>query len=259
MRFINRFPQGLVAIALVAVGAACAGEAPAPRRVDASPNDDVYQFRAATRDGIGKYYMGREIAHVMGHLGAGWLERPTREREERTDLLLENLPLEPGSVAADIGAGTGYFSLPMARLVGPQGRVLAVDIQPEMLRLLQARAAEENIKNIEPILGNLIDPKLPHGKVDLILCADVYHEFTHPEHMLRRMRAALSPNGTVVLAEFREEDPNVPILPLHKMSKKQILRELPPNGYRLARQFDGLPWQHLMFFRRDTDKEHSSQ
>ena len=204
-------------------------------------------------------YKGRRIAPTMSYLGADWLIRARRQREEDCETLLKELKLKPGMIVCDMGCGNGFYALQMAEIVAPTGKVLAVDVQPEMLRLLQARAVEENIKNIEPILGTLIDPKLPRGKVDLILCADVYHEFSHPEHMLRAMREALSPHGTVVLAEFREEDPTVPILPLHKMSKKQIMRELPPNGYRLVRQFDGLPWQHLMFFGRDADKEDSSQ
>ncbi len=204
-------------------------------------------------------YKGRRIAPTMSYLGADWLIRAARQREEDCEALLKELKLKPGMIVCDMGCGNGFYALRMAEMVAPQGKVLAVDIQPEMLRLLQARAAEEKIDNVEPILGTLIDPKLPRGKVDLILCADVYHEFSHPEHMLRAMREALSPNGTVVLAEFREEDPTVPILPLHKMSKKQILKELPPNGYRLVRQFDGLPWQHLMFFGRDAHKEDSSQ
>jgi ubiquinone/menaquinone biosynthesis C-methylase UbiE len=126
--------------------------------------------------------------------------------------------------------------------------VLAVEIQPEMLSLLNERAKKENIKNIEPILGTVIDPKLPESKLDLILLVDVYHEFSHPEHMLQAMRKSLKPKGRLVLVEFRQEDPEVPIKLLHKMSKEQILKELPPNGYKLVEQFDKLPWQHVMFF-----------
>lgn len=250
MRFINRFPQGLVAIALVAVGAACAGEAPAPRRVDASPNDDVYQFRAATRDGIGKYYMGREIAHVMGHLGAGWLERPTREREERTDLLLENLPLEPGSVAADIGAGTGYFSLPMARLVGPQGRVLAVDIQPEMLAIITDRIKAEDLGNVDTILASETDPHLPANSVDLALLVDAYHEFSYPREVMTGVAAGLKPGGRVVLIEYRAEDPLIPIKRLHKMTAKQAIAEMRAVGLTWETTLDFLPQQHFLVFRK---------
>ena len=149
-----------------------------------------------------------------------------------------------------MGCGNGFYTLKLARLVGDKGRVLAVDIQPEMLRLLSARARQDEIKNIEPIQGTLIDPKLPAGKLDLILLVDVYHEFSHPEHMLRAMHKALAQHGRIALAEFRLEDPRVPIKLLHKMSKEQILKELPPNGFKLVEQFDELPWQHLMFFER---------
>ena len=153
-------------------------------------------------------------------------------------------------VVCDMGSGNGFYSLQMAKEVGETGRVLAVDIQQEMLRLLQARADEAEIENIEPILGTLTDPKLPKGQVDLILCVDVYHEFSHPEHMLAAMRESLKPDGVVVLVEFRIEDPKVPIKILHKMSKDQINKELPPNGFRLVREYDELPWQHMMFFGR---------
>jgi ubiquinone/menaquinone biosynthesis C-methylase UbiE len=135
-------------------------------------------------------------------------------------------------------------------MVGPEGSVLAVDVQPEMLRFLKQRAARANVSNIKPILGELWDPKLPEAQLDLLLLVDVYHEFSHPEIMLRAMRESLAPGGRVVLVEYRAEDPDVPIKPLHKMSKKQILKEFPPNGFQLVDQFDRLPWQHMMFFGR---------
>ena len=143
----------------------------------------------------------------------------------------------------------------LAKLVGPDGKILAVDIQPEMIELLKARAEKEGVKNVEPILGSLIDPKLPEGKVDLILCVDVYHEFSHPEHMLKAMRKSLAPKGLLVLVEFRAEDPLVPIKPEHKMTKQQILKDLPPLGFKLAKEFERLPWQHMMFFERDEEYE----
>lgn len=196
-------------------------------------------------------YQGRTIAPTMPYQGASWLIRDERQREEDCATLLKELRLKPGMTVCDMGCGNGYYSLQMAKKVGARGSVLGVDIQPEMLRLLEARAAEQGIENVEPVLGTPYDPKLPAGKVDLILCVDVYHEFSFPEHMLRAMRKSLSPRGVVVLAEYREEDPDVPIKPLHKMSKRQIHKELEPNGFRLVREFDGLPWQHLMFFGRD--------
>ena len=197
------------------------------------------------------HYKGREIAKTMHYKGAPWLIREERQREEDCTTMLGELRLKPGMFVCDMGCGNGFYSLSMAKQIGPDGRVLAVDIQPEMLRLLQARAEEADVSNIEPILGSLIDPKLPKAGVDLILCVDVYHEFSHPEHMLAAMRSALKPNGVVVLVEFRSEDPDVPIKQLHKMSKAQILKELLPNGFKLVREFDDLPWQHMMFFGRD--------
>jgi ubiquinone/menaquinone biosynthesis C-methylase UbiE len=196
------------------------------------------------------HYKGRQIAQTMHYLGASWLTREERQREEGTDLLLKALKLKPGQTVCDMGCGNGYYTLDLARMVGEKGKVLAVDIQPEMLSLLNQRARQAGLTNVEPVLGTLIDPKLPAGKVDLILCVDVYHEFSHPEHMLQAMRKALAPGGRLVLVEFRLEDPDVPIKLLHKMSKEQINKELPPNGFKLVEQYDELPWQHVMFFER---------
>ena len=184
---------------------------------------------------------------------APWLIRKNRQQEEDCETLLKQLQLKPGMTVCDMGCGNGFYALKMAKIVGSKGKVLAVDIQRGMLRLLQARAAEDNIENVKPILSTVTDPKLPKRKVDLILCVDVYHEFSHPEHMLRAMRDSLSKDGVIALAEYREEDPEVPIKPLHKMNKKQILKEYSANGLKLVREFDGLPWQHLMFFARDED------
>lgn len=209
----------------------------------------AYQYRAASRDGIGKIYMGREISHVMGHLGASWLERPEREREERTDTLIKNLPLEADDVIADIGAGTGYFSFPMAKRV-PQGRVLAVDIQPEMLSLIEIRREALGVNNIETILGTERDPALEPGTVDLILLVDAYHEFSYPQEMSQSMARALKPGGRLVLIEYRGEDANVPIKRLHKMTERQARREMQAVGLEWVRTRDFLPQQHFMVFRR---------
>jgi ubiquinone/menaquinone biosynthesis C-methylase UbiE len=200
------------------------------------------------------HYKGRQIARTMHYEGASWLIRNEREREERAEEMLKQLGVKPGQTVCDMGCGNGYHALRLAKLVGVKGRVLAVDIQPQMLRMLQARAKAEKIENVESILGLPHDPKLPKGKVDLILCVDVYHEFSHPEQMLQAMRDSLAPGGRVALVEFRAEDPKVPIRPLHKMSKEQILKELPPAGLKLVEQYDRLPWQHLMYFGRDDDK-----
>ena len=196
------------------------------------------------------HYMGREIAVTMHFTGAPWLVRESREREEECSTLLKALKLKPDDIVCDLGCGNGFYALKIAKLV-PRGEVIGVDIQPEMLRMLRERARVTRVKNIDLVLGTLSDPKLPTGKVDLVFCVDAYHEFSHPEKMLRAIRKSLSKNGRLALVEFREEDPLVPIKPLHKMSKRQILKELVPNGFKLVGQFDGLPWQHVMFFGRD--------
>ena len=212
-----------------------------------------YTHGSASRDGIGKFYLGREIAHVMGHRGAGWLERPERIGEERTDVLLTLLPLEPGFTVADIGAGTGYFSLPMALQVGPEGRVLAVDIQPEMLTIIEQRMQRANIVNITRVLATETNPRLPPGEVDMVLMVDAYHEFSYPFEVLSHVVSALSEGGEVVLVEYRGEDDTVPIKPLHKMTVAQAEKEMAAVGLTLDRVIDDLPWQHIMVFRRAAD------
>jgi cyclopropane fatty-acyl-phospholipid synthase-like methyltransferase len=202
-----------------------------------------------------EYYKGREIAQTMHFAGAPWLTRESRDREEDCHTLLEALGLKPGMTVCDMGCGNGFYSLRVAEKIGPKGRVLAVDIQPEMLTLLRERAKAAKIRTVKPILGSIVDPHLEADSCDMILCVDVYHEFSHPEHMLRAMRKALKPAGRLVLVEFRMEDPQVPIKTEHKMSKEQILKELPPNGFKLVEQFDKLPWQHVMFFERDDSAE----
>lgn len=197
------------------------------------------------------HYMGREIARTMSYHGAPWLIRDEREREERCSLMLVNLGVKRGMTVCDMGCGNGFYSLQLAKMVGKNGNVLAVDIQPEMLELLRDRMEKEGVENVTPILGSLHNPRLPTGQVDLILLVDVYHEFSHPQHMLQAMHRSLAPGGQIVLLEYRAEDPDVPIKPLHKMSKKQIMKELPANGFKLVKGFDKLPWQHMMFFGRD--------
>lgn len=198
-----------------------------------------------------KEYKGRLIAPTMSFHGAGWLIRDSREQEEHCRTLLAALGLKPGDTVCDMGCGNGFYSLEIAALVGEKGRVLAVDVQPEMLHLLKLRAKKAGAMNIEPIQGTLGDPKLPAGEVDLILLVDVYHEFSHPEQMLVAMRRSLKPHGRLALVEFRLEDPDVPIKLEHKMSKEQIMKELPPNGFKLVAEFEKLPWQHVMFFEAD--------
>lgn len=215
---------------------------------DAAPRPS--NARRQRTDAPGQY-MGRRIAQTMHFTGAEWLIRENREQEERCSLLLANLGVRRGMTICDMGCGNGFYSLQLAKMTGDKGHVFSVDIQPEMLKLLNQRADAQEIRNISPILGTFINPRLPKGKIDLILLVDVYHEFSDPAAMLTAMRESLAPNGLCALVEYRAEDPNVPIKPEHKMTKEQILKEWPANGFKLAKEFDGLPWQHLMFFGRD--------
>jgi ubiquinone/menaquinone biosynthesis C-methylase UbiE len=193
---------------------------------------------------------GRQYAHVMGASGAGWLERSERETEEAPDKALDLLDLKPGMVVGDVGAGTGYMSLRMARRVGPTGKVFANDIQPEMIEKLRANSKREKLTNVEPVLGTVNDPKLPMGQLDLILMVDVYHEFSEPQAMLDRMREALKPDGRLVLLEYRKEDPKIPIRPEHKMSVAEVKTEVEAEGYRLDQVIEKLPRQHIIIFKK---------
>jgi ubiquinone/menaquinone biosynthesis C-methylase UbiE len=202
------------------------------------------------RYGSGKFYMDREIAQVMGHQGAGWLERPQREKEEEPKKLLEILDFQAGQVVADIGAGSGYYSFRIADKVGPRGKVLAVDIQKEMLDIIRRRMKKQEVKNIEPILGTETDPKLPESGVDLVLLVDVYHEFSYPYEMTEALVKALKPGGRLVFVEFRKEDPKVPILEVHKMSIRQVLKEMEPHPLQHVKTEKALPWQHVVIFEK---------
>ncbi|BCS31501.1 hypothetical protein TBR22_A07020 [Luteitalea sp. TBR-22] len=192
---------------------------------------------------------GRIIAGVMGHEGAPWLDRPEREAEERPSLAIKALQLRPGMVVADFGAGSGYYTERLARAVGPTGKVLAVDLQPEMLEMVGRRAKKAGLTNIELVRSTPEDPRLPAGGVDLILMVDVYHELASPQRVLRAMKAALSPTGRIAILEFRKEDPEVPIRAEHKMSVAQATQEFGAEGLVLDRRVDSLPWQHLLLFR----------
>ena len=189
---------------------------------------------------------GRKIAGVMGVQGADWLNRPEREQEENPDGALEAIGLRPGMVVADVGAGTGYMSLRMARRVGPSGKVYANDLQPEMLRRLRDNAAKAGITNVETVLGSEDDPKLPAVRMDLVLLVDVYHEFSQPQKMIDRIRESLKPDGRLVLLEYRKEDPSVPILPDHKMSVAEVKAELEPQGLVMSQVIETLPRQHIL-------------
>jgi len=191
---------------------------------------------------------GREYALPMSAAGAAWLDRDERDREEATDLSLRLIEVERGSVVADIGAGSGYYSTRLARLVGPGGRVYANDIQPAMLDILRGRIERERLQNIELVLGTPTDPRLPRASVDLAILVDVYHEFSAPQVMLRRIRDALKPGGRLVLLEYRGEDPRVPIQPAHKMTVAQARIEVEAEGFALTTVKEDLPWQHILIF-----------
>ena len=200
-------------------------------------------------EGINKWYMGRQIAMVMGHQAAGWLERPEREKEENPAKLMEALKLRVDDVIADVGAGSGYFTFRMAQKA-PFGKVYAVDIQPEMLDIIKKRMKEKKIANVVPVLGTESDPKLPENAVDLILMVDVYHELNFPYEMTEKMVQSLKPGGRMVFVEYRLEDPEVPIKLVHKMSEKQVIKEMTQFPLRHAETIGTLPWQHILIFRK---------
>jgi ubiquinone/menaquinone biosynthesis C-methylase UbiE len=193
---------------------------------------------------------GRQIAPVMSADGAGWLDRPEREAEEAPDQALDALGIRAGMVVADVGAGTGYMSLRMARRVGPTGKVYANDLQPEMLLKLHAKSQREKLSNVETVQGTESDPKLPPNTMDLVLLVDVYHEFSQPQAMLDKIRESLKPDGRLVLLEYRKEDPKVPIRPEHKMSVAEVKTEVEAEGYKLDQVIEKLPRQHIIIFRK---------
>jgi SAM-dependent methyltransferase len=214
--------------------------------------DPLYEQRTeSNRDGIGKFYLGREISHVMGHQGASWLERPTREEEERTDLLMEALPIKEGDVIADIGAGSGYFAWQFAQRVGESGKVLGVDIQQEMLDILAEKMKARGVGDrVEGILGTITDPNLPDNAVDLAIMIDVYHELSHPYEMTVKMVESLKPDGLLVFVEYRTEDPEVSIKRLHKMTEAQVKKEMEVQNLEFVETIGTLPQQHIIIFRK---------
>ena len=197
--------------------------------------------------GIGKFYMEREISFVMGHQAADWLNRPGRIEEERPDEVVTNMGLNSDHVVADIGAGSGYFSFRIAKLV-PDGNVMAVDIQPEMLQLIEAQKRQDGVTNIQGVLGAIDDPNLPVNSIDAAIMVDAYHEFSHPFEMIRGVYEALRPGGRIFLLEYRGEDASVPIRPLHKMTEEQVVKEMSIFGLEWTDTLDFLPWQHMMIF-----------
>jgi SAM-dependent methyltransferase len=235
-------PLRVLGVWLVIASLAVAQQAAAPA-----------QKARARRGASPRTYMGRPIADVMSYQGADWLFRPEREQEERPDAMLDALGIQPGQTVADVGAGAGYISLRLARRVGPKGKVLATDLQTQMLQLLIANARAAGVKNIKPIRCTASDPKLPAGEVDLVLMVDVYHECSNPEATLKGVRRALKPGGRLVLVEFRGEDPDVPIKPEHKMTLTQVRKEIEPQGFVFQESQEFLPWQHIIIFERPAD------
>lgn len=233
----------------------------ADQRGDADPNPRPVEKARRT-------YMGRIVAQPMSHRGASWLVRPERNDEENATEAFDQLGIKPGMTLVDLGCGNGFWTLPMAKAcknpiepatrevaegetVEYEGEVLAVDIQREMLQKLRMNMLRAKIDNVVPVLGQVDNPNLPKNEVDLVLMVDVYHEFSHPESMLWEIRNSLKPEGVIALLEYRAEDLNVPIKPLHKMSKAQIMKEYAASNLKLVREYNELPWQHLMFFARD--------
>lgn len=240
MRYSTHRMSLIITMLLGCTAASAQPAAPAPR----------YSPVPAGTDGIGKRYMGRDISAVMGWQGAAWLEREERAREERTDLLLSALALQPGMVVADIGAGTGYLARRMAPAVMPGGKIWAVDVQPEMVRLLQALAKRNGLTQIEARLGEVDDIRLPAASVDMAVMVDVYHELAQPYEVMVSVMQALKPGGRVVFVEYKAEDPRVPIKPLHKMTEAQIRREAAVFALDWERTVSTLPWQHVVVFRK---------
>ena len=209
----------------------------------------IYQLGTASRDGIGKFYMGREISQVMGHLGASWLERPKREQEERTDLLIKSMKIKPADRIADIGAGSGYFSFRMSDLV-PSGKVFAVDISPQMLGIIRAKIKEQKVTNVVPIQSTITRTMLEPSSIDKALIVDAYHEFSHPREMANSIFKSLKKDGLLILIEYRKEDKKVPIKPLHKMTEKQAIEEIEVVGFKWEKTLSVLPQQHFMIFKK---------
>ena len=246
----SSLPLRVISILFVTLLALMLNSSRTPLATALADSGDVYQERVVhSPDGIGKFYMGREIAKVMGHTEALWLERPSRETSEQPQQVVDSLELKPTDVVADMGAGTGYFSFRISPRV-PEGKVLAVDIQPEMIDIIDFLKKENNITNVEPVLGSVTEPNLPDEGVDLALMVDAYHEFEYPQEVMNGVVRALKPGGRVVLVEYRGENPFIPIKALHKMKQNQARKEMKAVGLQWLETKSFLPQQHLMVFEK---------
>ncbi|WP_299156341.1 class I SAM-dependent methyltransferase [uncultured Christiangramia sp.] len=210
-------------------------------------DEKTYTFKDGDPNGIGKWYMGREIAHVMGYQGINWLERSDREKEENTSQLLKNMNIRPGDTIADVGAGSGYHAFKMAKLA-TEGFIYAIDIQPEMLQAISVKQSEQQVNNIQTIQGSEKSINLDGNSVSKILLVDVYHEFNFPKEMIESMHKSLTSDGKIYLIEYKAEDANIPIKEIHKMSEKQAVKEFEASGFRLEQNIENLPWQHCLIF-----------
>jgi precorrin-6B methylase 2 len=256
-----RFPQWLEDILLIVIALALAVGLPlaspvgsllrAHTQVAAPQPNARYEVRANhDPNGTGRFYLGREIAQVMGAGGIPWLDRPEREGQEQPEVVIEAMSLRGGEVIADLGAGSGYFTFRLAAKVGSTGKVLAVDIQDEMLETLRQRAAANGTTNVEEVKAGETDPHLPAGGVDLVLMVDVYHELAYPYEVMTRVHVALKPGGRVVFVEYRKEDASVPIKEVHKMSVEQLTKEMKTVGLARVRTVETLPSQHIVIFEK---------
>jgi SAM-dependent methyltransferase len=251
IKFINTIPANLSVLMLFIFCLSfnsCKGQ---QEKTTTNQDSELYTYKKGNPNGIGKWYMGREIAHVMGYQGMAWLNRPEREEEENVSLLIKNMDIQPADNIADIGAGSGYHVFKMAPLAN-QGQIYAVDIQPEMLAEIERQKEKKNINNVKVIQGKEKSTNLPKNTIDKVLMVDVYHEFNFPYEMLLSIKSALKKDGKIYLIEYRKEDPKIPIKPIHKMTEKQAVKEFESAGFRLVQNIDNLPWQHCMVFEKNS-------
>ena len=242
---MKKITQIILILTLVVSNYQCKGQT-TEKQVSA----EIYSYKTGDPNGIGKWYKGREIAHVMGYQGMGWLERSEREEEENTTKLLKNMNIQLGDTIADIGAGSGYHVFKMAPMA-ESGQIYAVDIQTEMLSAMATKKEAGPNKNITLVQGDEKSVNLPENSVDKVLMVDVYHEFNFPLEMIQSIKKAMRPDAQLYLIEYRGEDTSVPIKELHKMTEAQAVKEMKAAGLQLEKNIANLPWQHCMVFVKD--------